>query len=690
MVTEPPTADSVEYQACYVWTPDGASLPAKRAAKRRRITTSSVHSNQPECISTVPLLLGHEAHENVSSRSAMLEESWHAQEQGINEVFESTTADTISQVANFILHSDQTRTETTIPTAFLVAGPSNSTYTNIVRSVEAQLQEILDVAIVNIIPSQIVNLKSAIKFINNQVTDAVLTIEEDDMSKHEQSSRRLNYDLQILGDHVRFHSTAKIILAFHDSETLDGSLLNDIIEVISSWYDRIPFVCLFGIKTSVELFQEKLHRTTIQRLHGAQFEVAQVDVDSVFRAVSSSHWDKVFWLGPGIIYSIIQAQQNYIQSIASFTRSLQYAHMTHIFANPLSVLLKDPLPAQTFQKELYEYVRNLDSFRQHVEDLIAQKDFDRAKNLLHDNSVLHKEVEQGIKKSKIAMKSLILAVELFTSIQKSLNNSATEPWCNLYIKAMAGQLKDSAIVKDTLLAVRKLPSDAMTTLLADLAESPLPDMLVLHNEVRQLQSDCEGTEPLRSKHDTNYAGLRTTIVSHKVQLSKQSAALSKQDLLYSNIVDRVDGILVKYLQETLITPQELFLHEILIYDFKSPHREVFAPKPRHAMERALSSPGDYLGCSCCSGTQRGLSATHPVTSILYQLFLESGAIINTSDLWSAFNTIIESEDNDDEDAEQERTLALFSQALAELKYMSMITSSRKKADHLAKVLWNGL
>lgn len=77
-------------------------------------------------------------------------------------------------------------TETTIPTAFLVAGPSNSTYTNIVRSVEAQLQEILDVAIVNIIPSQIVNLKSAIKFINNQVTDAVLTIEEDDMSKHEQ------------------------------------------------------------------------------------------------------------------------------------------------------------------------------------------------------------------------------------------------------------------------------------------------------------------------------------------------------------------------------------------------------------------------------------------------------------------------------------------------------------------------
>lgn len=292
----------------------------------------------------------------------------------------------------------------------------------------------------------------------------------------------------------------------------------------------------------------------------------------------------------------------------------------------------------------------------HVEDLLDQKNLDTARRLLHDNFFLHEQVEQGIKKSKRAIESLILAAELFASIQKSLNIRATEPWCNLYTKVMAGQLKDSAIVKDTLLVVRKLSSDAMATLLEDLADSPLPDILVLLNKVRQLQSENEGTEPLRSKHDTNYAGLRTTIVSHKVELSKQSASLSKQDLSYSEIVNRVDDILGKYLQEALITPQELFLHEILIYDFKSPHREVFAPKPRHAMERALSSPRDYLGCNCCKGTQHGLSTTHPVTSILYQLFLESGAIVNTSDLWSAFNTIVGSEENDDEDAEQERTL----------------------------------
>ncbi|KAL8651971.1 MAG: hypothetical protein Q9226_004462, partial [Calogaya cf. arnoldii] len=586
----------------------------------------------------------------------------------LQKFFKSTTADTIGQVADFIR---QPRAKTTIPTALIVVGPSNSTYTNIVRSVETQLQEELDVAVVNIVPSQIVNLKSALKLINNHVTDASLTTEEDGLPKQEQSSRRLNYDLQLLCDHVRSHSITKVILAFHDSETFDGALLNDIVEVIrsgslrfrspvtadflSSWHDRIPFVCLFGIKTSVELFQEKLHRTTINRLHGAQFEVAQVDVDNVFKTVTSSKMEKMFWLGPGIIHLILQAQQRSVQSIESFTSSLQYAHMTHIFANPLSVLLKDPLPAQILQVELYECVRNLDSFRQNIEDLLDQKDLDTARHLLQDDSFLHEQVEQGVKKTKKAIQSLIVAVELFASIQNSMNIRAAESWCSLYTKAMAGQLKDSVIVKDTLLAVRKLPSDAMATLLDDLADSPLPDVLGLLNEVRQLQSENKGTEPLRSKHDTNYAGLRTTIVSHKVELSKQSASLSKQDLSYSEIVNRVDESLGNYLQEALITPQDLFLHEILIYDFKSPHREVFAPKPRHAMERALSSPQDYLGCHCCKGTEHGLSPTHPVTSVLYQLFLESGAIINTSDLRSAFNAIVETEDNDDEDAEQERT-----------------------------------
>lgn len=38
--------------------------------------------------------------------------------------------------------------------------------------------------------------------------------------------------------------------------------------------------------------------------------------------------------------------------------------------------------------------------------------------------------------------------------------------------------------------------------------------------------------------------------------------------------------------------------------------------------------------------QGTLSATQPETAIVYQLYLESGALINVSDLWNAFFAIV--------------------------------------------------
>jgi origin recognition complex subunit 3 len=76
------------------------------------------------------------------------------------------------------------------------------------------------------------------------------------------------------------------------------------------------------------------------------------------------------------------------------------------------------------------------------------------------------------------------------------------------------------------------------------------------------------------------------------------------------------------------------------------------PKPRFAIERALSTPHDYLNCTCCaSGPGVGLSPTHPSASILYQLYLECGVLINTADLWSAFQHMVCGEDGQDCDAD---------------------------------------
>ena len=280
---------------------------------------------------------------------------------------------------------------------------------------------------------------------------------------------------------------------------------------------------------------------------------------------------------------------------------------------------------------------------------------------------------------------------------------------------MSGELQESTSIKDILLSIRKMPSNAMRELLAKISHFQIPDLAQTLDDLETLMTKSENsTAPLHSEHDIHHQTLRATVVAQRVELSKNTLALSEQDLAYSKIVNRVDALLKTFFETSLINPQDLFLHEILIFDFKSPYRDAFAPKPRLAVERALSSPHDYLGCDCCEGIDNALSATQPATAVLYQLYVESGAVINIADLWSAFYAIVGKEDCEDEEKDQQRVLyvdscfpfdpmsvaasfwlicvlrALFSQGLAELKYLGMIKTSRKRADHLTKLLWKGL
>lgn len=256
------------------------------------------------------------------------------------------------------------------------------------------------------------------------------------------------------------------------------------------------------------------------------------------------------------------------------------------------------------------------------------------------------------------MQAMIRAVDVLFRIQSSLNLKSKSPWSEMYIQAMCVELAGSAAFDEIMVSIRRLPSDNMEALLEALAVMSVPSELVkIMTELDQLTDHLEDPKvPLRSAYDVHHGTLRTTVVAQKVSLSKNTATLSAQDSAYTKIVDRIYAILCSYFESTLVNPQDLFLNEIFIFDSKSPQREVFTPKPRYAIERALSSPHDYLGCDCCGGSEGSLSATQPASAILYQLYLESGGLINTADLWSAFWTIVGEDGVEDEEAEQQRAL----------------------------------
>lgn len=89
----------------------------------------------------------------------------------------------------------------------------------------------------------------------------------------------------------------------------------------SSWSDRIPFVLLFSIATSIDLFQNKLSRETIRRLSGAEFHVKQIDIETIFRDLHNEHSPPFF--GSGLSEFLLQQRKDFIQSPSAFAQTLK-------------------------------------------------------------------------------------------------------------------------------------------------------------------------------------------------------------------------------------------------------------------------------------------------------------------------------------------------------------------------------
>lgn len=383
--------------------------------------------------------------------------------------------------------------------------------------------------------------------------------------------------------------------------------------------------------------------------------------------------------------------------------------MCHFYANPLSIFLiysNEPEECiEGIQPEHMEAIRNLPSFRREIEALLNEHKVEEARELLDSDEYL---LFEGVRSAIICSKDFIIKLHrnmhtLFTALS---GRGSRIDRMELYTKAFAGQLQDSDILKDFFNSIKtmtpvevlalsqslldkisSLDEDAERNNWTEFAPELVKDLSRIQLEVQSLLNHAEAANtPVRSKYVSQSKVLRTTVVAQKVHLSKEQSLLSALDISYSKLLDDLILTLEEYFK--FENPMDQFLHEIWIYDSKSPYREVFTPKPRYAIERALSVPHDYLGCSCCKASEEGLSSSQPPTAILYQLYLETGSLINVFDLWSAFYTIVGGDNG--EDCDEKNALVLFYKALSDLKLLGMVKQSRKKTDHLAKLAWKGL
>lgn len=328
-------------------------------------------------------------------------------------------------------------------------------------------------------------------------------------------------------------------------------------------------------------------------------------------------------------------------------------------------------------------------FTRFCEDLVEQGSFDAVRSLLDNDDYLLQEIRRHLALGQHRMRKLFQAVQIIRTCLTRLQPSNKTAMADLPIRALSGELAESTILGELLTSLRRLDSQSLADLLAfiPIERDELPEFGEIYEELKTLQQAHPGPEPIRSEHDARYSIVQTTVVKQQVRLRKSKAKVPQESVEYTKIVDRLYATAETYFAKCLVRPQDLFLHEIFLFDFRNPLKETFTPRPRYAIERALSNPFDYL-VSSSEQTQTKVSAEQPPTGILYQLYLESGSLVNVYDLWHAYLAVFESEKG--EECDERLLLTLFYRGLADLKALGLLKSSRKKADHIAKSGWLGL
>ena len=626
----------------------------------------------------------------------------------------------MANIVHFVKQTSPDEESHRIPTGLVLTGPNYSLQGRLLEYWRSNQQSQAAEEIIILDSSQTPNLTTVLKTI---VRSVIVQRKGADWYQSFLSEQKrqipMNYDLELLQIFVEREDLNKIVISILDVEGFDVKALSDLISALSSWIDRLPIVLLFGIATTTELFEARLPKRIVKLLQGRVFDVSPQN-DSLYNIYQIAQDDPAtkLWLGPALSSILLERSRDQDESPEGFAGFIRYIYMSHLFANPLSVLLAvTPTTLPPATQDLCNAIRNTDSFHSYAETLLEAKQANAVKRLLSDDDYLLNETMSAITDGQQAMIEFRTAVRFFIRVHHFLQPSTNATLTPFEVdnQAFSGSafLEDN-LYNDTLASLEKIPSDTLERLLT---QCPLPDSTVDFSTATTLSTLCalhetsSGTS-IRSAQDPKHTTTSTTISrNNTVSLAKHAPKLSKLEKDYTALVQDVHRAMREYLESRIIDISNLFMNEAFVYDITMPLAAVFTPKPRYAIERALDRPGDYLGCECCTDDGRLAEGVRseklPLTSLLWQLWCEAGSIVNVRDLWEAFSSAVVNREEQEEDdgvmpgvrdetdhpsagIDERMALALFYRSLAELRLLGFIKPTKKKVDCLAKAAWKGL
>ncbi|KAJ8098000.1 origin recognition complex subunit 3 N-terminus-domain-containing protein [Lipomyces tetrasporus] len=585
-----------------------------------------------------------------------------------------------------------------LPVGLVLAGANISNHARLFTNMSKYIEEreCQKVATVVVTLRDASNLRDVLRKIIDQLVghrksddDDGITAPINTAAQSDQTDKRLSYDLDLLVVWLLKHeSVQKIVVIVQDADGSEGNLLPEVIRMLFLYRNRLPFVLLLGIATTLPIFNTKIPKRTMRMIDFEVLDVLRTDdgltrlLDEIVLSSSTQ-----LLLGPSLFRSLLKRYNNHTKNLETFTLAFQHANMAHFFANPLSTMLAPP-PTIAQSKNHIVALRTLPSFKSYIDDMMSKEDCDieQIRKLLTDPTSLvsfvgscQKQFYEFISRQSTALK-LLDVLQDASSIYRSTTVKRTR--AEFYADAITGKLKDSPLVREIILFITKMSAST------------------IDNLARLIDQQFDKGSVIRMMKDSWNIGATSGKGSHSKLISNISKSI--RDFLDANLNPYTD----------------IVFHELFVFDAVSLCENVFAPKFRSTIEKALMQPSYYLGQpSETPGFER------PFISVAHTLYRESGLLINIYDYWTAFhqtlagNNDTETTDNGSSIAPNEglndsdliastasqstfsesQTLALFYKAMSELKYLGFLkeTSGKRGGNKatvavLQKMVWDGL
>ncbi|KAH0831494.1 hypothetical protein FOPE_00469 [Fonsecaea pedrosoi] len=707
--------DEVSHTTCYIFKPTNQDTEEidPRPQKRRKLSRVPAKDAQEE-YSWPRVLGGQESPDDAGLRRSQFETVWAEQQKKIQGIVDVVDEGFVGPVMRFArsLNADNLRTHKRLKTALLALGLNTNHHHDLhkrwkstMRGDASREPEVL----VTLQPAHCTNIQTALK---NVVRSAISSHQGAEKYTEFLNEHKLlipmNFDLELLQRYVLRYHIERVVISIMDVEGFDTSIFAELVSTFHSWSDRIPFILFVGISTTVELFESRLSRQTVSMLDAEIFATSpdfnlEDRLFDLYEAIQHDQTAEVF-LGPSVVNELATLAEDQGTTPATFARAIKYAHMSHFFANPLSRLSTEATTKSPWSPVLCQAIRNLASFRSHCEALAKGDKTERetVRRLLVSDDELQRVVVGAIESGKRVMRSGLSAISTLRYIYHcTLKLESYSRWeSENHLLQSLPDLTQSEVFEAIEDNLQNLSSEVSAT---QLLKGSVPELQDLHD----YQRSC--VEP----------GAETGTDASPSEAEKFI------DLLRRYLESRTSSSSPEH---HLISPFRHFMAEAYTMAQKSPLALTMHPRPRYCLERALTRPADYLGCSCCTPQSSGEAhaatrgdvpdkASLPPTSLLLNMLNEAGTVVNVRDLWDAFRDTLShgtesaspdadrdglDDDNDDNDDDEDgggdksnderRTLALFYRALADLRYLGLIRQSKRKpgVECIAKTAWMGL